>query len=346
MNQKKNKILNENGIATTEFLFLFPLFLVAAMFSMETNLMWSDKHILKLAASQASRVYAFAGPEVENPCLDEKLKKLARYEMLKQISSIGPGIEVLEHSLGNFAFQSKIGSLIKESTLPSGIKKNLQGHVYAAISTWLDCSYSAADRRLDVKLIYNRTPKLPLAGEVFLKSQQYFLPEGNEESSVKDKLVAYFQTMKERVANLQINSVESLQHLTVIPEYHEISAMTAEMDGAVLEYKNEVQLLLDLVMQDLQMEDATQDDMEKLMARVKKILPDPLVQLPVTVSVSKVRSHRLHNPDPMNPSMEKDWQGRLGGILDLSLDLSGEFSQWALGLGNDQAGFLQDGRPL
>ncbi|MBI2522367.1 MAG: hypothetical protein HYV97_18245 [Bdellovibrio sp.] len=341
MSLEKNR-LHERGMATTEFLFLFPLFLVAALFSMETNLMWSDKHILKLATFEASRVYAFAGPEIANPCLDENLKKRARYEMLKHLSSIAPGIDVLEYSLENFAFQSQISSLIKQSTLPSGIKKNLQGYVYAAVSAWIDCSYSAADRQVDVKLIYNRAPKLPLAGEVILKAQQYFAPQGNEDLTDKDKLVIYFQSLKERIANMQINSAESLEHLIVIPEYQEIASMTAEMDRALLEYKNEAARLLDLVMQDLQVEEATQEDLEKLFVRVNQVLPGPLVQLPVTVSVSKVRSDRVFNPDSMNPTIEKLWPGRLGGVLNVS----GDFSKWAFELGNDQAGFLKDGRAL
>ncbi|HAZ11363.1 MAG: hypothetical protein A2X86_20210 [Bdellovibrionales bacterium GWA2_49_15] len=342
MSLRKNNLCAESGIATTEFLFLFPIFLLAALFSMETNLMWSDKHILKLAAFEASRVYALADPQIENPCLDEDLKKRARGEMLKQVSSIAPGINVLERSLENFSFQSRIGTLIEQSDLPSGIKKNLQGHVYAAVSTWIECSYFATERRVDVKLIYNRTPKLPMAGGVILKAQQYFLPQGNNELSNRDKLVLYFQSLKERVASMQINSGESLKHLMAISEYQTISSMIADMDGAALEYKNEVARLLELVMQNLNLEEATENDLETLFVRINKVLPDPLVQLPVTVSASKVRTSVPQNPDPMNPAMEKEWQGRLGGALNIS----GDFSKWAFELGNNQAGYLQDGRAL
>lgn len=160
------------GSVLVEFLLVFPTFLVLSLFAVEVGFMWTDRHITRLAAFAAARVYAAAnmpvydqyGMKHTNPCEEPGISKRAKQAALRKIAIVSPPLSMFLHRLGATAMSQSIDRLT--ATLPGPMRRILARWPTAAISTEIGCQYDPNRGSVDVSVIYHRMLQTPFIDRI------------------------------------------------------------------------------------------------------------------------------------------------------------------------------------
>jgi len=178
-----SKIRRKRGVAVTEFLIVFPTFLIFSLFVIEVSLMWADRHVLRLAAFEAARaltVEAHISQSTSSMCWPEHPQHQADRDLKKkilavaktaavnkvaiiaptftyfagQIPGLGQGANALDAALS--ANQSASGRYL------SGFKRFVLAWPMAWAMTSPKCSET--DGIVTINLEYQRAPRMPYVG--------------------------------------------------------------------------------------------------------------------------------------------------------------------------------------
>ncbi len=163
--RRERQLSRQAGTAVTEFILVFPSFLLTILLCLEFSLYWVDKHMLKLAAFEVARQLA----QVDSPesCAKNSLElEAAHRRAALRMASVSPSVgslfrrfglgESLERDSSNFASSGgRVSRALSHLLLrlPSA---------YAL--TKVSCQRDEASVRAEVS--YLRAPVLPFVGQV------------------------------------------------------------------------------------------------------------------------------------------------------------------------------------
>lgn len=183
----------KQGVAATEFLIVFPTFLIFSLFVIEVSLMWADRHVLRLAGFEAARALVteahLAGtPESvcwpENPQHDDEKKQRDRLMSVAKTAAVNK-IAIIAPTLTFFAGQIPgLGQAASSVDAALGSGQSVSGRYLGALKrfvlawpmawamTSLKCSEQAD--MVSISLEYQRAPRLPYVGGLLwaIKSTQ------------------------------------------------------------------------------------------------------------------------------------------------------------------------------
>jgi hypothetical protein len=183
----------KRGVAATEFLIVFPTFLIFSLFIVEVSLMWSDRHVLRLAGFEAARALvteAHLAGTPDSVCWPvnpqhqqdrdrrDRLLSVAKTAAANKIAIIAP---TLTFFAGQLPGLGQAASAV-DATLSAGqsvtgrylgaVKRFVLAWPMAYAMTSLKCSEQAD--MVTVSLEYQRAPRLPYVGSLLwaIKSTQ------------------------------------------------------------------------------------------------------------------------------------------------------------------------------
>lgn len=175
-------IRGKHGVAATEFLIAFPTFLIFSLFVIEVSLMWSDRHVLRLAGFEAARALVTEAHMKNSDAVcwpvdpqneDEQNRKrdlvsIAKTAAANKIAVIAPTLtyfaaqvpglsgaaSAVDDALGNG--QSVSGRYL------SAFKRFVLAWPMAYAMTTVSCREDA--ELVTISIEYMRAPKLPYIG--------------------------------------------------------------------------------------------------------------------------------------------------------------------------------------
>lgn len=182
---ESTKLKGKRGVAVTEFVIVFPTFLIFSLFVIEISLMWADRHVLRLAAFEAARALvteahmtdstgSVCWPENPQNQADQQLKdrllsvaKTAAVNKVAiiaptityfagQIPGLGQGAATLDNALS--VGQTSTGRYL------SAFKRFALAWPMAWAMTTPKCTES--NGIVTINLEYQRAPRMPYVGSL------------------------------------------------------------------------------------------------------------------------------------------------------------------------------------
>lgn len=181
----RDAISSRRGVAVTEFLIVFPTFLIFSMFVIEVSLMWSDRHVLRLAAFEAARALVTEAQVnetyqsvcwPENPNSNEErsrrehLMSVAKTAAANKIAMIAPTVTFFSAQVPGLAGAANaVDSALGGSQTVGGrylaaLKKFVLAWPMAWAMTTPTCHES--NGMVTVHLRYYRAPRMPYVGSL------------------------------------------------------------------------------------------------------------------------------------------------------------------------------------
>jgi len=361
-----HSLRSRQGSVMVEFLVVFPLFLLLAMFTIEISLSWVDRHIMKLAAYEAARIY-IAAPETDwtdgtpqtDPCLFESTAAKAKQAALRKMAIITPPISYFGRRLTNNSNLNFGGSIPGIDQLPSALVRVLTRWPTAAISTSVDCTYNANTKTVSVKITYARAPQTPFVGPVIWAA--YILAKVNP---VNGNPIATLNNVFREVSAIDTQSALEPLRLQVAAalDTAENIGMNINQTANILNSIPGIEAIFGTIPQvPTEIISQTQGTMESISNQIKATVgaesevltalvfgtPEALRRIPmsVTVDVSTIFSDRaelVENQDGSKKIREPRWEGRIKGIILLKDD----YRTWAQHMSINQDGVIAEGESL
>lgn len=348
---------SERGSVIVEFLLVFPAFIVLAMFVLEASLMWSDRHIERLAAFEAARALVAAdlpefkgGTAVDNPCDAPNAMKRARQAALRKIAIISPPLPLFLAKLGNAVPNLDFGFQSTGNNAGDAMLRLAKRWPTAVASTELKCEYDKHLGQVKVDLTYHRMLQTPLIDRVIytvyrlgqinksapvaLSLDENFLSvtaEGDALPTV-GKLKTSLKDSFKTVETLKLNTNDAATFMSGVPG---ISSVFSNLTPAPTEIKKELdqaelkaRAAGNTALSGLSA-GAGVDNQAKLLTALVGLVPEALRRIPMTVSVTlqrEVHTNRAITSVPKDqPVHEPTWDGKMKGVLDMS---GGPFRTW------------------
>lgn len=180
-----SNLKSKRGVAVTEFVIVFPTFLIFSMFVIEISLMWADRHVLRLAAFEAARALVIEAHVTdssssvcwpENPrnqsekLLKDRLISVAKTAAVNKVAVIAPTITYFAGQIPGL----RQGAAALDSALNVG--QSSTGRYLAAFKRFVlawpmawamttpKCSES--NGIVTINLEYQRAPRMPYVGSL------------------------------------------------------------------------------------------------------------------------------------------------------------------------------------
>jgi len=173
---------NYRGSTASEFLLVFPVFVLASLFVLEASLIWTDRHIVDLASFEAGRIlvsapveYDSQGNIISDPCKRPQALSKATSTAIKRVSIISPPV-VYELSpligINNVAIRrlKYIDSRMK-GLLPDHYRRLLLRTPSSKFATNLECHFDQERQSVRVTIIYARPFKIPFVQATLARSE-------------------------------------------------------------------------------------------------------------------------------------------------------------------------------
>ena len=182
---KGTKLKGKRGVAVTEFVIVFPTFLIFSMFVIEISLMWADRHVLRLAAFEAARALVIEAHMTdssssvcwpENPQnqadqqLKERLVSVAKTAAVNKVAIIAPTITYFAGQIPGLGQ----GAATLDSALSAG--QSSTGRYLAAFKrfvlawpmAWAMTTPKCTESNgiVTINLEYQRAPRTPYVGSL------------------------------------------------------------------------------------------------------------------------------------------------------------------------------------
>ena len=361
----------ERGSVIVEFLCVFPAFILLSMFGIEVGLMWADRHVARLAAFEAARVYASATlPEwqangtVETKLCDAPLlKKRARLAALEKIAIVSPPIDLFMAGLG-----VDIHALALD-TSPLGqaggaFLRLAKRWPTAVASTSLKCDYDEAIGNVRVTLRYDRMMATPIAGRVMFWT--YRLSQLNAHSPIELGLDENFmgmnaslktpqaiQELKDDVLRTLASAKTldlSLEQVTTmlagIPALGPVSAAIPSFSATIAEQLGAMNAEVAAKMDTVALANAIQntiDQQAQVLTTIVGVLPESLQRIPLTVDATVQRQSFSQSAVALGATFtEKKWDGRIRGVFKFD----GAYRTWGKELSVGHADLTDGATPI
>lgn len=187
----------KRGSVVVEWVIVFPTFLFLCLLVIEMSMMWTDRHIVNLAAYEAARTLAIQDVAGKS-CDDARAMKSAERAAVFKVAMIAPSpayflrglLEPNQFTSEVSAAERQIDEKFGKTRLGTALKRQVLGIPSAYALTSLTC-YEDADGYINVDVRYLRAPKMPFVGgalwatSVFQSIQKFNI---GETSSVGDFL--------------------------------------------------------------------------------------------------------------------------------------------------------------
>lgn len=183
----KTNLSSESGSVITEFIIVFPTFLIICLFVIEIGLMWGDRHVIRLAAFEAARVMASGdlpefdekGVRYDDPCVAPKIAKQARAAAVRKIAAIAMPMHLFVAKVGrkvgagdrrmnsgelSVSDWSDEASSSHRSSGPAA--RFLSRWPVAALSTRIECNFDSKLRVITVDLEFARVIQTPIVDRI------------------------------------------------------------------------------------------------------------------------------------------------------------------------------------
>jgi hypothetical protein len=182
---KATKLKGKRGVAVTEFVIVFPAFLIFSMFVIEISLMWADRHVLRLAAFEAGRALvteahmtdstgSVCWPENPQNSADrqtrDRLISVAKTAAVNKVAIIAPTITYFAGQVPGLGQ----GAAALDSALSAG--QGSTGRYLAAFKrfvlawpmAWAMTSPKCSESNgiVTINLEYQRAPRMPYVGSL------------------------------------------------------------------------------------------------------------------------------------------------------------------------------------
>jgi hypothetical protein len=179
------KLDDKRGVAVTEFVIVFPTFLIFSMFVIEISLMWADRHVLRLAAFEAARALVIEAhvtdssssvcwPENPQNQTDQQLKdrlvSVAKTAAVNKVAVIAPTITYFAGQVPGLSQ----GAAVLDSALSVG--QGSTGRYLAAFKrfvlawpmAWAMTTPKCTESNgiVTINLEYQRAPRMPYVGSL------------------------------------------------------------------------------------------------------------------------------------------------------------------------------------
>lgn len=160
----------QRGTVTVEMVIVFPTFLFLCFLVIELSMMWTDRHILNLAAYEAARTLAIQGIEGDS-CGDAAAMKKAERAAVFKVAMVAPSPAYFFHGLlssNQFTgaldqAEGALDSALGTTRIGAAIKRQMLGIPAAYALTSITCREDA-DGFIEIDARYLRAPKMPFVG--------------------------------------------------------------------------------------------------------------------------------------------------------------------------------------
>jgi hypothetical protein len=150
---------------------VFPTFLFLCCIVVELALMWSDRHVVHLAAFEAARAYVTAGTDTGNPCGEAEAQKAAKSLAVRRMAAVSPSPAALLNGIvsdtaigtGLADLERALDNAVGTSVIGASLKRWLVGLPAAWALTRVSSCKDLGDQ-IEVEVTWLRAPKVPYAG--------------------------------------------------------------------------------------------------------------------------------------------------------------------------------------
>ncbi len=342
----------ERGSVVVEFLFVFPAFLLLSLFTIELSLSWIDRHITRLAAYEAGRVFVAAelpewdanGKEYDSPCEAPEVKKRARQAALRKIAIVSPTVPLFLAKLGGIASGLNAGAL---PSVPQGgglsgaaLRRILLRWPTAVASTELSCHFEPTSQKLRIKLTYQRMPQTPFVDRVLYLVHRFNKANLLSTVSLDENFNGITATGPAALAAAQAK--QALE--ATLGASHDLGlsvadagALLKDVPGIAAIFASTTPAPTDLSPALQQAQGATLlalNNQSGVLSGLANVVPEALRRIPIEVELELQRDGM---PEPA-------WVGDILGGVNLSA--GSKFRTWGKKLSEPQANLRQDSKPL
>lgn len=342
----------ERGSVVVEFLFVFPAFLILSLFTVELSLSWIDRHITRLAAYEAGRVFVAAelpewdanGVQYDSPCDAPEVKKRARQAALRKIAIISPTVPLFLAKLGGIASGLNAGTL---PSVPQGgglsgaaLRRILLRWPTAVASTELACDWFPAEQRVRIKLTYQRMPQTPFVDRVLYLVHRFNKANLLSTVSLDENFTGVTASGPTALATAQAK--QALQ--ATLGASHDLGlsvadagALLQDVPGIAAVFAGTTPAPSDLSPALQQANGATLlalNSQSGVLSGLASVVPEALRRIPIDVELELQRDGV---PEPA-------WVGNILGGVNLSS--GSKFRTWGMELSIPHANLRQDSKPL
>lgn len=335
---------SERGSVIVEFLLVFPAFIVLAMFVLEASLMWSDRHIERLAAFEAARALVSSSTEFgpggvpyPSPCEAPNAMKRAKQAALRKIAIIAPPVPLVIARLGKAVPQVDFG-VTGGGNAGDAMLRLAKRWPTAVASTELTCVPDREKKSLTVKLTYHRMLQTPLVDRIIYVV--YRLGQVNKSSPVKLSLDENFlavtadgdatpavaemrKALKDSfstVKTLGLSGADAVNFMRDVPGVDHVFAQVtpAPTDVAQVLKDSESGARNDGL---AALNGAVVDQQSKLLTGMVAMVPEALRRIPMMVEVTMQQDaftgRTVTAPGAGRPVHEPIWDGKIKGVFNM-----------------------------
>jgi hypothetical protein len=337
------------------------------MFVLESSLMWSDRHVQRLAAFEAARVlaaanlpeYDRAGVAFNDPCKAPEALKRAKQAALRKIAIISPPLPLFLAKLGSFASGISLGLPPTDGSNAANAMVRLAKRWPTAVaSTDMGCAYDANLGRITVTIKYHRmlqTPfidriifivynlaqrNVPGPAELSLSENFFSLTASTASIPAVDKMRQSLRDSLKTVKALGLSMQDAANFMKDVPG---VDSVFATVTQAPVDISSQLAGASSQGMLSLSTSGSASvlDQQSQLLTSLVAAVPEALRRIPITTQVSlqrEVYSPRAVTTDPNVKVKEAPWDGSIRAVMNLQ----GEFRQWGHALSTEQSN-LNDG---
>ncbi len=359
----------DQGSTLVEFLLVFPAFLVLSMFVLETGLMWGDRHIARLAAFEAARVFAAAnlpefqtdGTAATNPCLAKKTISRAQQAALRKIAIVSPPLPLFLAKLGAAAHGLDTGVLPAGSISVDALRRLALRWPTAVASTTVDCAYDPQAGRVSVNLTYNRMLQTPFVDrvmyliyqlsklnrngliEVGLDNNFYGLNANLRAPGAIQELKRNLGAALDTVRQIHMPLAQATNFLKDVPGigslFASLPGIPADVTGGFSGEASGAAAALGGVSE----VSNTIDQQSELLMSLVALVPEALRTIPIKTSVALQRESLSGNAqDTAEGPKERRWDGLMTGVMRLE----GDYRKWGKQLSVGGGGLVDGAKPV
>lgn len=362
---------SERGSVIVEFLLVFPAFLVLSMFVLESSLMWSDRHIERLAAFEAARTFVSAnlpeydshGMPIRDPCKAPGAIKRAKQAALRKIAIISPPLPLFLAKLGQTANGLNFGTT-DGSNAADAMMRLAKRWPTAVASTDMNCVYDETLSQVHVSLTYHRMLQTPFIDRVIyvvyrlaqsnkaspvplsLDENFFGVTAASESSPAVEKMRTALRDSLSTVKTLGLNLNDAVNFMKDVPGvdhvFSQVTPAPVDITGLLNGAKNQGINALNTA----GLANGV-DQQAKMLTGLVAMVPEALRRIPITADVTLQRdvfTKRAVTVDQAHPAKEPQWDGTITGVLKLQ----GDYRTWAQHLSTPQPGVKlnDDATPL
>lgn len=159
----------EAGVAISEFVLVFPAFLMLMLLVIEIALLRIDRHLLKLATVDAGRAYAqrYKGPGT-NPCGTEQTRREVAQVVARRVAAVAPTMASVLRDAGirleGEGAQLLSGGGDENNRFVRAGLRVLAGLPAALAMTGVRCRPAGEAGVAEIEVVWRRPPRMPFAG--------------------------------------------------------------------------------------------------------------------------------------------------------------------------------------